>query len=134
MTSAILQKIHHAYLNDKDIKTKYSNNNLSITYSIELADSIIFIYDHIEKIKPSISKINSFIQSVNLISKSSQKKCIGICISDISCNDSIKNILTNIPNTQNISIINTPCSTFINILYEHEVYTYDSEGCCIMLT
>ena len=136
-----LEKTKLIVLSEKEIKRKYGIDTTAIDHLIELDSFILCFQDKYEKICPSISKINHFIQCVSNISLRSQKKCIGIYLSimPLSTNSMYAfNIQNNISPNKFISINNINEELIFNdliyYLYDNQIFLYEDDGSCIMIS
>ena len=123
------------------ITETFGKNSSSINYMLSTPNFNICFHNKWISVKPSLTSINHFIQSVNNISRISNKKCYGIFISNMpltsTCLLALKNENERNENLKLIFIQNSNQDIIIKelllYLYSINIYLYEEDNSCIML-
>ena len=139
----ILKKIKYHSIEINEIKIRFGLNTLNIDYLIDKGDYIIAIYNNWKETSITLNDNTNFIKSVEHILKSINKPMLVIYLSKCvnnTTNNNFKDILSENGNNYvlkyNTIYSNTPESLIKKlkkVLYENEIYMYDSDGDTLML-
>jgi hypothetical protein len=139
----ILKKIKYNSIEINEIKIRFGLNTLNIDYLIDKGDYIIAIYNNWKETSITLNDNTNFIKSVEHILKSINKPMLVIYLSKCvnnTTNNNFKDILSENGNNYvlkyNTIYSNTPESLIKKlkkVLYENEIYMYDSDGDALML-
>ena len=127
--------------NEREIMNMYGNHITAIDHMIMLDYGCLCIQDKYSKEPINITQTNHFIQTVNTVSQIINVPCIGIYLSrskltGLSNNPFVANNHMNMTNFIEING-NTEKELINNLteyLYSIQVYMYDNQGDCIMLS
>jgi len=139
----ILKKIKYHSIEINEIKIRFGLNTLNIDYLIDKGDYIIAIYNNWKETSITLNDNTNFIKSAEHILKSINKPMLVIYLSKCvnnTTNNNFKDILSENGNNYvlkyNTIYSNTPESLIKKlkkVLYENEIYMYDSDGDTLML-
>ena len=136
----ILKKTTFDFLEKDQIKQYYDNKNIDIDYLLNVPDYILCIKEKNELRTSSLSNIKDFIESTDLLSRKTNRSCIGIYVSCMQLNkESVKlfedqnyttcNKYYYIDNKDRTILL----QKLVNILYNNNLFMYDEDESCIML-
>lgn len=128
-------------LREKDIVRIYGQNLKGIDHIVYHNNCIICIQDKTNNTSIVLSTVNHFINSVETISYTENKRCIGIYLSKSGLTSPARLSLSD-ANTRNRNLfleledlnLENLKYKLIKLLYSNQIYLYDSDDCIFMLS